>query len=238
MKDEFDNLLLDTQKEYSRSNRMKDKIIVVLIVLMFLEAIIGYCGFVWYESQFDYVTTEQTTQDVDLSTEGENANAEYNDVQGNQYNDSATHNEHYEESIGKRKLHKKVLDIHNKLIPIKGHEKPEVIPKEWYSHTRMDIDDSVLTKFVRSAMKQYKEWEEETKKFYEAVCCVFYEKGWLIDYNLMMCYLEDVQYELKKIYRMCEELNGTGYDVLYIVEIQNKIHEEYKEKMKKLKVQK
>ena len=93
MKDEFDNLLLDTQKEYSRSNRMKDKIIVVLSVLMFLEAIIGYCGFVWYESQFDYVTTEQTTQDVDLSTEGENANAEYNDVQGNQYNDSATHNE-------------------------------------------------------------------------------------------------------------------------------------------------
>lgn len=93
MQNEFENLLLDTQKEYRRSNRMKDKIIVVLIVLMFLEAAIGYCGFVWYESQFDYVTTEQTTQDVDLSTEGENANAEYNDVQGNQYNDSATHNE-------------------------------------------------------------------------------------------------------------------------------------------------
>ena len=93
MQSEFENLLLDTQKEYRRSNRMKDKIIVVLIVLMFLEAIIGYCGFVWYESQFDYATTEQTTKDVDLSTEGENANAEYNDVQGNQYNDSATHNE-------------------------------------------------------------------------------------------------------------------------------------------------
>lgn len=65
--------------------------------------------------------------------------------------------QYYEESIGKRKLHKKVLDIHNKLIPMKGHEKPEVIPKEWYNHTRMDIDDSVLTKFVRSAMKQYRE---------------------------------------------------------------------------------
>lgn len=60
MQSEFENILLDTQKEYRRSNRMKDKIIVVLIVLMFLEAIIGYCGFVWYESQFDYVTTEQT----------------------------------------------------------------------------------------------------------------------------------------------------------------------------------
>lgn len=93
MQEEFENLLLDTQKEYSRSNRIKDKVIVVLIVLMFLEAVIGYCGFVWYESQFDYVTTEQTTKDVDLSTEGDNANAEYNDVRGNQYNDSATHNE-------------------------------------------------------------------------------------------------------------------------------------------------
>lgn len=93
MNEELEQVLLDTQKEYSRSNRMKDKIIVVLIVLMFFEAIVGYCGFVWYESQFDYVTTEQTTQDVDLSTEGDNANAEYNDVQGNQYNDSATHNE-------------------------------------------------------------------------------------------------------------------------------------------------
>lgn len=91
--DEVERVLIDTQKEYSKSNRTKDKIIMLLVILMFLEAVIGYSGFVWYESQFDYVTTEQTTQDVDLSTEGDNANAEYNDVQGNQYNDSATHNE-------------------------------------------------------------------------------------------------------------------------------------------------
>lgn len=95
----------------------------------------------------------------------------------------------------------------------------------------------VLTKFVRSAMKQYREWEEETKKLYEAVCCVLWEKGLVVDYNLMMCYLEDVQHELKKIYRLCEELNGTGYDLLYIVEIQKQIHVEYKDKMRKLKVQ-
>lgn len=44
--------------------------------------------------------------------------------------------------------------------------------------------------------------------------------------------------EEKKIYRICEELNGTGYDLLYIVEIQKQIHDEYKNKMKKLKIQK
>lgn len=86
-------LLLDTQKEYTRSNKFKDKIIVILIVLMFLEAVVGYCGFVYYESQFDYVETYDTTKDVDIDTKGDNANAEYNDVNGNQYNDDAVHNE-------------------------------------------------------------------------------------------------------------------------------------------------
>lgn len=89
MQREFENLLLDTQKEYSRSNRMKDKIIIVLIVLMFFESIIGCCGFVWYESQFETVTEEA----IEVYTEGDNANAEYNDVEGNQYNDTSTHNE-------------------------------------------------------------------------------------------------------------------------------------------------
>lgn len=92
---EYEKVLIDTQKEYSHSNRVKDKIIILLIVLMFLEAVIGYCGFVWYESQFDYITTEETetTKDVSIGTNGDNANAEYNDVNGNQYNDSAVHNE-------------------------------------------------------------------------------------------------------------------------------------------------
>lgn len=146
--------------------------------------------------------------------------------------------QYYEESIGKRKLNRKVLDIHNKLIPEEGHEKPEVIPADWYKHTRMDIDDSVLSKFVKSALKQYKEWECETKCLYECVAHIFLERGEMMDYKLMMCYVEEVQYELKKIYRLCEELNDVGYDVLYIMEIQKPIHNEYKNKMKKLKVQK
>lgn len=46
-------VLLDVQKEYARSNKIKDKIIVLLIVLMFVEAVVGYSGFVYYESQFE-----------------------------------------------------------------------------------------------------------------------------------------------------------------------------------------
>lgn len=86
-------VLLDVQKEYARSNKIKDKIIVLLIVLMFAEAVVGYSGFVYYESQFETTTTEK----IEVGTEGENenANAEYNDndVSGNQYNGNAVHNE-------------------------------------------------------------------------------------------------------------------------------------------------
>ena len=57
---EFEKVLIDSQKEVGKSNKRKDKIIVLLIVLMFLEAIVGYSGFIWYESQFDYVTSVQT----------------------------------------------------------------------------------------------------------------------------------------------------------------------------------
>ena len=53
------------------------------------EAVVGYSGFVWYESQFETITTEQ----IEVGTDGDNANAKYNDVEGNQYNDSAVHNE-------------------------------------------------------------------------------------------------------------------------------------------------
>lgn len=92
---ELQEMMIDIQNEYTASNRTKDKIIITLIVLMFLEAVTFFSGFVWYESQFEYVDTVETQseQTVDLSSEGENANVQYNDVEGNQYNDNAVHNE-------------------------------------------------------------------------------------------------------------------------------------------------
>ena len=92
-------LMSDVQSEYLKSNKTKDKIIVLLIVLMFLEAAVFFGGFVWYESQFEYVetmteeVTTTETNDTDLSTEGDNASIDYDNVEGNQYNDNVTHNE-------------------------------------------------------------------------------------------------------------------------------------------------
>lgn len=88
---EFEEILIDVQKEYKRSNKLKDIIIIILIVLMFLQSAFSFGCFVWCESQFDYVTTNG--KDVDVETSGDSANAECNDVSGNQYNDNAVHNQ-------------------------------------------------------------------------------------------------------------------------------------------------
>lgn len=42
--------------------------------------------------------------------------------------------------------------------------------------------------------------------------------------------MQDVTKELKEINRMCEQLNGTGYDVIAIHSMQDKYHEKYKNK--------
>ena len=88
-------LMSDVQSEYLKSNKTKDKIIVLLIVLMFLEAAVFFGGFVWYESQFEYVETTEDAESVSLDTNGDNANIDYdyNNIDGNQYNDNVTHNE-------------------------------------------------------------------------------------------------------------------------------------------------
>lgn len=86
-------LLMDYQRQSRKDKKRLCNIIVILIICMFLEALGGFAIFAWYESQFEYangeVVTETKTEDYE--TKGKNANI--NKVDGNQYNDNATHNE-------------------------------------------------------------------------------------------------------------------------------------------------
>lgn len=83
-------LLLNTQREFTKMCKFKDKIIVLLIVCMCLESLFCYGGFVWYESQFDY-ENQAKSKTVEMNVDGEGNDAVYNDVLGNQYNDNAKH---------------------------------------------------------------------------------------------------------------------------------------------------
>lgn len=129
-----------------------------------------------------------------------------------------------------RKLHHKYINIHKKLIPVHQVEVIQFIPREWSKYTTEDVNDNVLPKFVKSAIEQYKEWEEETKELYEEMWQKCINIGLIADAEYISTLVEDVTKELKKINRMHEQLNGTGYNAVSIHGMQDKYHEKYKKK--------
>lgn len=134
------------------------------------------------------------------------------------------------EVAGKRKLHHKYINMHQKIIPLRRTELPQMIPRDWNKYTTADVNDSVLPKFVKSAMEQYKDWEEKTKQLYEEMWQKAMNYGMAADAEYISELVEDVMKEQKKINRMCEQLNGTGYDATAIHTMQDKYHERYKKK--------
>lgn len=72
--------LLKQQRETNK--RMFIALIVSILVNL---AIVG--GFLWYESQWEYTETKEITKEVSGN------DSDINNVSGNQYKDSAIHNE-------------------------------------------------------------------------------------------------------------------------------------------------
>lgn len=83
-------LLLQMNKNQREANKNIMKVAIIGFISFALVLISMVIGFFVYESQFeiqDEVTRKEITQEVS----GENSNI--NNVEGNQYNDNATHNE-------------------------------------------------------------------------------------------------------------------------------------------------
>lgn len=112
MDKEIEELLKDSLKQANKGIKIRDRIIVFLIaILALLSVAMCFTGVALYDSMsYEYVTTttettetttytdsevdqSKDTKDVGMSAEGDNANVEYNEIAGNQYNDSAVHNE-------------------------------------------------------------------------------------------------------------------------------------------------
>lgn len=83
-------VLLELSKNQKENNKSLLKVLIINIICCTLLVMTLVIGFFVYESQFDManvVTTETVTQEVS----GEES--DINNVEGNQYNDNATHNE-------------------------------------------------------------------------------------------------------------------------------------------------
>lgn len=75
-----------------------------------------------------------------------------------------------------------------------------------------------------------KKWGNQTRELFKELCNKLLQMGEHSDYEFLKELVLDVEKEIKKIMRLYESLNGTGYDVNAIQSVQDKYHEKYKKK--------
>ena len=79
----LNKVIINLLKQQRETNK---RMFIALIVSVLVNlAIVG--GFLWYESQWEYTETKEITQEVSCN------DSDINNVSGNQYKDSAIHNE-------------------------------------------------------------------------------------------------------------------------------------------------
>lgn len=142
--------------------------------------------------------------------------------------------QHLSESAERRGLKRYYINHHNKLL-IGGHvSDPDVIPDEWVKYKRHEVSPQVRKQSVEKSFDMYRHWEHETKECYEKYAKALFDMGHVADAHKVECLVCDVDMELKCIDRMILSLRAVAYNEVYIVTIQDVIHEKYDKKTQEI----
>lgn len=139
--------------------------------------------------------------------------------------------QYFAESLERKKLNQYYINRHNKLIPNAYSGQVSMIPDSWMTANRISVGKSTKQKGIEDGFNQYHEWEADTKSIYEHYSSRLRELGAVADAIMVERLVEDVDKELKKLERIIVDLISSGYDMVYITESQQGIHDKYKSKL-------
>lgn len=144
------------------------------------------------------------------------------------------HEYHYlQETCAHRGLNRYYLNHHNRLIPERTIENPNIIPQAWYNRTRQDADSGTKKNAVRVGLTKWVEWERETKKLYERMYKELMEIDEVASAMKIKELICDVDHELKMAERYWLNKEAIGYDIEAIIGEQKAKHRKYDQKMRK-----
>lgn len=92
---ELTQLLIEVIQNQKKNAKSLIRFLVVIVICFTIIICSMVGGFFWYESQFEYVETQTYSEQVQQEVSGEGSSI--NNIEGNQYNDSATHNDNRSE---------------------------------------------------------------------------------------------------------------------------------------------
>ena len=139
--------------------------------------------------------------------------------------------QYFAESLERKKINQYYINHHNKLIPDIYSGQIAMIPENWHTANRISVGKSTKQKCIEDGFNQYHEWEAETKALYEHYASKLREMGAVADAIMVEKLVEDVDNELKKLEKIIVDLISSGYDMVFITESQQGIHDKYKAKM-------
>lgn len=145
------------------------------------------------------------------------------------------HEYHYfEETLGYRKLCRYFMSHYHVFIPFEDMNNPRVIPDNWYKYTRQEVDSGTKRSAIKTGIEHWVKWEKETKKLYEDMYQELINIREVAAAEKLVCYIGDVDEELKCAQRKHLDLEAISYDLSVIVPEQEEIHERYRKKLEKL----
>lgn len=116
----------------------------------------------------------------------------------------------------------------NKLLNIDYNEKVEIIPSSWYKYTQFEVDVNTRRNAIKEMMQKWIEWETSTKALLQELCKELDNLNELAIKEKFLKFLYDVSDELNEAKEEYLKLESIGYDIVSIIDRQNKIFKKYK----------
>ena len=128
------------------------------------------------------------------------------------------HEKHYNKEICNwRKTSEYYITHYNKLVEEKSIENPNVIPSEWYTVSRQDVDVNTKRRAVERGLTMWVDWESETKKLYEEAfseLLALGEGAAAMRMKKCLCAVDD---ELAEAQKWLLNKKAVNYDISYII---------------------
>ena len=110
-----------------------------------------------------------------------------------------------------------------------------VIPQNWYAHTRYDVDASTKRNAVRDGFKRWIDYEKETKQYLENMMQRLEKIEGGREAARKLDYLIDhVEKEIEHAEEKMMSLENSGYDMNYILQQQEGLKAKYADKIREL----
>lgn len=136
------------------------------------------------------------------------------------------------ESEMARKIYRHYIKSHDRLIKPLPVENLDEIPNDWYNAERGEVTSAIIAQYTKRGLQAHIMWETESLENLEAYAKRLSDLGEINDYKFVSHMICDVSKELEKAKRVYYKISATGFDVVFIEEMQDEIHDKYKELLK------